>query len=155
MGRRLAMALALGLCVAATPAPGSAPRAQPAEAPRVGEAAVAQLRAAIDGQLKAFLAGDVEAAFGFASPDIQGLFGSAENFGRMVRQGYPMVWRPGEWRFGELAPELTPSGPRLRQSVSLRDASGALWIADYFMMPLDGGWRIDGVTLRKPEATGV
>ncbi|SFI27314.1 DUF4864 domain-containing protein [Albimonas pacifica] len=144
-GLRLAAALALALAPAA-PFPA-------AQAQEAGQGA--DLRAAIEGQLEAFLAGDVEAAWGFASPDIQGLFGSPENFGRMVRQGYPMVWAPAEWRFGELAPETTPGGPRLRQSVILRDASGALWIADYCMMPMEGGWRIDGVTLRKPESTGV
>ena len=136
----LALALALAApAVAQTPAP------QPRAA----------LQDVIERQLEAFLAGDVQTAWGFASPAIQGLFGSPENFGRMVRQGYPMVWAPTEWRFGELAPEATPNGPRLRQSVILRDASGAVWIADYLMMPTEGGWLIDGVTLRKPEATGV
>ena len=38
---------------------------------------------------------------------------------------------------------------------SAAECAGAVWIADYLMMPSEGGWLIDGVTLRKPEATGV
>ncbi len=151
---RLAMALALGLggALVGAAAPVAPALAQAAER---GGAEAAELRATIEGQLQAFLAGDVATAWGYASPGIQGLFGSAQNFGRMVEQGYPMVWAPSEWRFGTLAPEATPGGPRLRQSVILRDASGALWVADYLMMRTPEGWRIDGVSLRRPEQAGV
>ena len=51
----------------------------------------------IRGQMDAFLERDVAQAFTFASPNIQGMFGSAENFGRMVENGYPMVWRARWW----------------------------------------------------------
>ena len=147
--RTLAAALVLGL------SGGTAPAAFAQGAGVEDPGAQAALRSVIERQLQAFLAGDVETAWGFASPAIQGLFGSVENFGRMVEQGYPMVWAPSEWRFGEVAPQATPAGPRLRQSVILRDASGAVWIADYLMMPTAEGWLIDGVSLRRPESTGV
>lgn len=153
---RFALALALGFAGAvAAPIPFAPGPFAPAAAQEAGAEASAGIRGVIEGQLEAFLAGDVDAAWGYASPGIQRLFGSVETFGRMVREGYPMVWRPSEWRFLELAPEATPGGPRLRQSVMLRDGSGAVWIADYFMTVVDGAWRIDGVALRKPEATGV
>ncbi|MDF2232770.1 DUF4864 domain-containing protein [Albimonas sp. CAU 1670] len=101
---RLAFALALGLAGGlAAPGPFA-----PAAAQEAG--AAAEIRGVIERQLEAFLAGDVDAAWGYASPGIQGLFGSVENFGRMVREGYPMVWRPAEWRFLELAPEAAARG---------------------------------------------
>ena len=56
----------------------------------------------IEGQIEAFLADDFSSAFTYASPNIRELFGSAERFGAMVRNGYPMVWRPDEFRFLEL-----------------------------------------------------
>ena len=54
-----------------------------------------EIRGVIQSQLDAFLADDVNTAFTFAAPNIKRMFGSAENFGRMVQNGYPMVWRPG------------------------------------------------------------
>ena len=45
-------------------------------------------------QLEALEADDFARAFTFASPMIQGMFGTPENFGAMVKRGYPMVHRP-------------------------------------------------------------
>jgi hypothetical protein len=45
------------------------------------------IEATIAGQFDAFRAGDVDGAWTYASPNIQGLFGSVENFARMVEQG--------------------------------------------------------------------
>ena len=42
---------------------------------------------------------DVATAFAIASPSIQRMFGTPENFGNMVRGTYPMVWRPAEVTF--------------------------------------------------------
>ena len=52
------------------------------------------IESTIQNQFDAFLKDDVGTAFSFASPNIKGLFGTPENFGPMVRNGYPMVWRP-------------------------------------------------------------
>ncbi len=133
--RRRAMALAGAAALAA-----GAARAQDAE-----------IRETITRQFEAFAAEDVEGAFGYASPGIQGMFGSAENFGRMVREGYPMVWRPGSYAFSGLEDE----GGRLRQTVVITDRSGAAWVADYWMVQVDGRWRIDGVSLRPQQAVGA
>lgn len=103
----------------------------------------------IGGQIEAFLADDFARAFDFASPGIRDVFRTPENFGRMVREGYPMVWRPERYRFQALEPE----GGRLRQEVWIADRAGRAWIADYYMIEVDGEWRIDGVSLR--EAPGV
>lgn len=134
--RVLTAALLLAL---AAPAPGRAE--EPADS----------IRGVISAQIEAFLADDFARAFTFASPAIRGIFQTPENFGRMVRNGYPMVWRPSEVRMGPLA---TRNG-RLVQSVILRDAAGALFIADYEMVEVDGAWRINGVWIRRAEDMGA
>ncbi|MEM9638352.1 MAG: DUF4864 domain-containing protein, partial [Pseudomonadota bacterium] len=62
----------------------------------------ADIQATIDSQLQAFQVDDFGAAFEFASPNLKRLFQTPENFQRMVTQGYPMVWRPGDVRYLEL-----------------------------------------------------
>ena len=97
----------------------------------------------IRSQVDAFLADDFETAFGFASPGIQLMFRTPENFGAMVRNGYPMVWRPEDLRFGELR-EIDGA---LWQKVIVRDAGGATHVLDYRMEMLGGEWRISGVQI--------
>ena len=55
----------------------------------------AQIKEVISDQIEAFRVDDVATAFSFASPAIRDLFGTADRFGEMVREGYPMVWHPG------------------------------------------------------------
>lgn len=102
-------------------------------------------------QIAAFKADDFPTAFGFASPGIRALFGTPERFGQMVRQGYPMVWRPRDVTFLEQSP---PSG-RVVQRLSLRDAQGQHHLLDYFMVQTAAGWRIDGVALVPAPDVGV
>ncbi|MEM9009772.1 MAG: DUF4864 domain-containing protein [Pseudomonadota bacterium] len=111
----------------------------------------AAIQGVISAQIDAFRVDDFVRAFTFASPTIQGIFGTPERFGAMVRQGYPMVWRPSSVRFGDV---LQSSG-RIVQPVYLTDAAGALYVADYEMINVDGAWQINGVTLRRPEALGA
>ncbi|SIN75566.1 DUF4864 domain-containing protein [Vannielia litorea] len=94
-------------------------------------------------QLEAFEADDFARAFTFASPMIKGLFGTPENFGAMVRQGYPMVHRPEGVTFGAQRVE----GESIYQTVTIRDAQGRYHALEYEMIP-DGaaGWLIDGVS---------
>ncbi|MFU8833836.1 MAG: DUF4864 domain-containing protein [Roseovarius sp.] len=107
-------------------------------------------RAVIEAQIEAFRVGDLARAYRFASPMIQQKFGTPEVFGRMVEQGYPMVWRPSEVIFLE-AREI---GDRLWQEVFLRDMAGRGWIADYEMIEENGTLRVNGVHLREaPEST--
>ena len=102
----------------------------------------------ISSQVEAFLADDFGTAFGFASPSIREYFGTPERFGQMVRQGYPMVWRPGEVRFLE----LRDIDGRLWQKVMVRDQGGGLHVLDYQMIRTPDGWRINGVQiLRAPD----
>ena len=111
------------------------------------EARVPEIEATIQGQITAFLAEDVTTAFGFAAPNIKGFFGTAENFGAMVRQGYPMVWNPSAVRMLDLRNEQG----NLMQRVMVTDQAGRTHLLDYQMLETPEGWQINGVQLL-PEA---
>ncbi|MEJ6478926.1 MAG: DUF4864 domain-containing protein [Octadecabacter sp.] len=116
---------------------------------QVGQAQGASIEDVIGSQLDAFNDRDVNGAWQFASPMIQGMFGDADNFEVMVQRGYPMVFDNRDVRFLE---QREIAG-RLYQKVMLRDASGGLHILDYTMIETPDGWRIDGVQiLPAPEA---
>ncbi|MEM6637093.1 MAG: DUF4864 domain-containing protein [Pseudomonadota bacterium] len=102
----------------------------------------------IQRQLEAFQADDFVTAFTFASPSIRQMFGTPERFGQMVRNGYPMVWRPAEVEYLELR-EIRGA---LWQKVLIRDGEGRFHTLDYQMIPTEGGWQINGVTVvRQPD----
>ena len=97
----------------------------------------------IQSQIDAFLLDDFGAAFEFAGPGIQSMFRTPENFGAMVQDGYPMVHRPQELRFGELR-EISGA---LWQKVIVQDSDGRTYVLDYRMGEYEDGWRIDGVQI--------
>ncbi|OZB20015.1 MAG: DUF4864 domain-containing protein [Rhodobacterales bacterium 34-62-10] len=101
------------------------------------------IEATISQQLEAFKADDFGAAFGFASPTIKNIFRTPENFGAMVKQGYPMVWRPGEVTFLEQR-EIAGN---IWQKVQIVDGGGRVHILDYQMIQTPEGWQINGVQL--------
>lgn len=103
---------------------------------------------AIAGQMQAFQRNDAEAAFAFATPNIQGMFGSAENFIAMVQSGYPMVWRPRSVDFGA----IVDLDGHIVQKVEIIGPDGAPSLALYTMEKgPDGVWRIDGCALTASE----
>ncbi len=102
-----------------------------------------EIEANISAQIQAFKADDFATAFTFASPNIQRLFGDPENFGIMVRRGYPMVWRPADVRFLE----LREIGGALWQKVMITDGNGRVHLLDYQMIQRENGWKINGVQL--------
>ncbi len=102
-----------------------------------------EIEANISAQIQAFKADDFATAFTFASPNIQRLFGDPENFGTMVRRGYPMVWRPADVRFLE----LREIGGALWQKVMITDGDGRVHLLDYQMIQRENGWKINGVQL--------
>jgi len=120
-------------------------------APLRAQSPAADIRAVIESQIEAFRADDFETAFSFASPSIRRLFGTPSRFGEMVQNGYPMVRRPADVRFSTLANR----NGRTVQSVVVRDSGGALHVLDYDMIAGDNGWRINGVTLRRPGDAGA
>jgi hypothetical protein len=105
----------------------------------------------INSQLEALQADDFATAFSFASPTIQGLFGTAENFGAMVQNGYPMVYRPADIQMLELR-EIAGN---LYQRVLVTDANGRGFMLEYQMIETTEGWRIDGVDLLPQPEVGV
>ncbi len=99
-------------------------------------------------QVDAFARDDGDAAFGLASPTIQGMFGSSDVFMDMVRQGYRPVYRPRSFDFREIV-ELNGQPT---QKVHVIGPDGRPVTAFYPMTQLpDGTWRIDGCYLQAPD----
>lgn len=105
----------------------------------------------IRSQIDAFLADDFARAFTFASPTIKGLFGSPDNFGQMVRQGYPMVHRPSDIKMLE----LRNVAGALWQKVMITDQQGRTHLLDYQMIETPEGWQINGVQLLRESGVGA
>jgi len=116
--------------------------------PAVSPADKAAIRDVIQGQLDAFRRDDGAAAFGYASPMIQGMFGQPGVFMEMVRQGYPPVYRPRVFDFREIV-ELNGE---IAQKVHVVGPDGRPVTAVYPMTQLpDGSWRINGCYLLAPD----
>jgi hypothetical protein len=123
---------------------GLAGTAAAADAALPDAAEQAAIRGVIEQQIDAFRRDDGDGAFGHASPGIQAMFGTPENFMAMVRSGYPSVYRPRhlefrdlEWRNGRLVQPVLVIGP-----------DGVPVLALYAMeRQSDGNWRIDGCAL--------
>lgn len=105
----------------------------------------------ISKQIAAFRKDDAKAAFSFASPMIQKRFRYPEFFLSMVARGYPQVYRPQTFHFGERA-ELNN---RIFQKVLVVGPSGTQVTAVYEMMQVDGQWRINGCQILKPNGQDV
>lgn len=105
----------------------------------------------IQSQLDAFQSDDFARAFTFASPNIKGIFGTAENFGAMVKNGYPMVYRPAEVEMLE----LREVAGNLWQRVRVVDQAGRAHLLDYMMVETPEGWQINAVQLLPAPDIGV
>ncbi|UWQ90638.1 DUF4864 domain-containing protein [Rhodobacteraceae bacterium M382] len=113
------------------------------------QAQSADIKAVIGKQIEALEVDDFDRAFSYASPTIQRLFGTPQNFGLMVRQGYPMVWRPADVQFLEL--RETETG--FWQRVMVTDLSGRVHLLDYQMINSGSGWKINAV--QRVQAIGA
>ncbi|WP_346763310.1 DUF4864 domain-containing protein [Tabrizicola caldifontis] len=109
------------------------------------------IRETIRRQIEAFQADDSARAFTFASPTIKGIFGTPENFGEMVKNGYPMVYRPAQVEMGELR---TVAG-NLWQRVHIVDQAGRAWALDYMMVETPEGWQINAVHILPAPEVGA
>lgn len=109
------------------------------------------LQATILDQIDAFRADDFVRAFDFASPTIRSIFQTPERFGQMVRNGYPMVWRPDRVQMLDSRVE----GGVPHQRVLVTDAEGRAHVLDYEMIETPDGWRINGVTLERAPGVGA
>ena len=111
----------------------------------------APIRDTIQGQIDAFKADDFARAFSFASPMIKGIFGTADNFGAMVKNGYPMVYRPAEVEMLE----LREVAGNLWQRVRVVDQAGTAHYLDYMMVETPEGWQINAVQILPAPDVGV
>jgi Domain of unknown function (DUF4864) len=109
------------------------------------------IRNTIQSQIEAFQADDFGRAFTYASPTIKGMFGTPENFGAMVKQGYPMVYRPAEVQMMDLR-EIAGN---LWQRVRITDQAGAGWLLDYMMVETAEGWQINAVQILPAPDVGA
>lgn len=110
-----------------------------------------EIESVITSQIEAFKADDFGTAFRFASPTIQRLFETPQNFGRMVRGGYPMVWRPSDVTYLELREVDGVYFQKLR----IVDAKGAVHVLLYQMVQVGGAYRINGVQLLENAGTSA
>ena len=109
-------------------------------------------RSVIEKQIDAFRRDAAGEAFAFATPGLRTIFGTEERFLDMVRNGYPPVYRPRSFEFGEIR-EIAGS---LQRIVRIQDANGADWDALYsFEKQPDGSWLISGCALVKRPGESV
>lgn len=95
----------------------------------------------VQSQLTAFAKDDADKAFSYAAPELRKTIGSSSAFMAMVKNSYPVVYRPASVAF--LKPES--SGDEVIQRVQMLDASGASWLAVYSLQrQKDKTWRISG-----------
>ncbi len=111
----------------------------------------AAIRSVIGQQIEAFRRDDAPAAFAFASPSIQKMFGTPELFLDMVRRTYPPVYRPRSVEYGE----LTQDSGRIVQHVELTGQDGQPQLALYEMERDGDAWRIAGCTLVRSVRVGT
>ncbi len=117
------------------------------------EAQQSAFESIISRQIEAFRAGDGATAFSFASPSLQRLFQTPDNFIAMVKRGYMAVYAPRRFSFPGTQ---TDAQGRPVQLVEVVDADGRVWTARYtFEQQPDGSWRIASVTLEKAPGADV
>lgn len=120
-------------------------------APAQAQDSASAIQSVITSQIEAFKADDFATAFTFASPMIQEIFRNPDNFGMMVRNGYPMVWRPSDVQFKG----LKGAGKLFLQNVLIQDAQGIFHLLEYQMVLTEKGWQINGVSLLEQPPVGV
>jgi hypothetical protein len=107
------------------------------------------IREVILAQIDAFRQDKDELAFSYAAPGIREQFKTAENFMRMVKTGYPAVYRPASVAFVDTAVE----GGIPVQVVQFSDSAGAVWIGLYTMeRQRDRSWKVSGCQLVSGKA---
>ncbi|PIB24062.1 hypothetical protein BFP76_02115 [Amylibacter kogurei] len=109
------------------------------------------IESVISDQFKAFQMDDFERAYEFASPNIQRMYGDVDRFSQMVTNGYPMVHRPSRIEFKE----QQEKGGVIYQYVYIIDQQGRGFIAEYAMIEMENGWKINGVDIQRSKDIGV
>lgn len=116
----------------------------PAHAGNLSAGDEKSIRAIVEGQLAAFAKDDAEKAFSFAAPNVRKSLGSAANFMSMVRNDYPVVYRPASVAFFKAEGEDS----NVIQRVQMVDSSGVAWLAIYSLQKQKNkSWLITGCSV--------
>ncbi len=100
-------------------------------------------------QIDAFEHDDADRAFGFATSEIQRLFGSSDEFLESVRDHYEPVYRPASVRFDRVS---LVDGEWI-QAAEITDGEGRVWHALFTMRrQADRGWKVGGCQLVETSA---
>lgn len=105
----------------------------------------------IQRQIEAFMKDDFETAFTYASPGVQSIFQTPDQFRTMVQNGFPMVWRPSAVVFGA----TRAFGDMQLQLVDVADEAGARYLLEYQMVRTAEGWRVAGVRILTDPRVGA
>ena len=105
------------------------------------EMVMKEVRNTISSQIDAFKENNIEKAYRFAAPNIQAQFPNPEVFGLMVRNGYPVIWRPKSFKFTK----FQDLGNKSIQRVLFQSYDGRLETYDYILEKYDDLWKIAGV----------
>ena len=99
------------------------------------------LQAVVQSQLAAFEADDATKAFSYAAPELRKAIGSPAAFIAMVKNSYPVVYRPASVIFLK----AEGSANQAVQKVQMMDDSGTSYLAVYSLQrQKDKTWRISG-----------
>ena len=99
------------------------------------------VRNTISSQIEAFKENNIKKAYTFAAPNIQAQFSNPEVFGLMVKNGYPIIWRPKSFKFTK----FQDLGNKSIQRVLFQSYDGRLETYDYILEKYDDLWKIAGV----------
>ena len=99
------------------------------------------VRHTISSQIDAFKKNDIKKAYSFASPNIQAQFPSPDIFGLMVRNGYPIIWKPKSYKFTT----FKDLGSSCIQRVLFQSYDGSIESYDYILEKNGNLWKIAGV----------
>ena len=108
-----------------------------------------KIQQVISQQINSFQVDDFETGFTYASPSIKDIFGNYQNFGMMVRRGFPMLWRTKNVLFLD----LREANETLVQRVMVTDLKDEIHTLNYMMLETVNGWKIRGVTIDKRPST--
>ena len=100
-----------------------------------------EVRYTISSQIDAFKDNDVKKAYTFAAPNIQAQFPNPDIFGLMVRNGYPIIWKPKSYKFTT----FKDLGNNCIQRVLFQSYDGSLESYDYILEKSGNLWKIAGV----------
>ena len=102
------------------------------------------IQTVVQSQLAAFAKDDADKAFSYATPELRKTIGTPTAFMAMVKNSYPVVYRPASIVFLK----VEGSGDEVVQKVQMLDASGTSFLAVYSLQrQKDKAWRISGCVL--------